>query len=146
MAISLLSILPGGIFYCGRTKSMSHKFRAVGNDHFCDTTKRASQRLTLHIKGEIPLYHRSGDKPLDPTTLHKFETMVETIVWYLQGNHPKPGLLRWCEMDCVHPQYHNLTAARLTSIDLHELLEGAACHAVASGITFVRASELELTP
>ena len=44
--------------------------RAVGNGiHFCDTTKRASQRLTPHIKGEIPLYHRSGEKPLDPTTL-----------------------------------------------------------------------------
>ena len=43
--------------------------RAVGNDHFCDTTKMASQRLTPHIKGEIPLYHRSGEKPLDPTTL-----------------------------------------------------------------------------
>ena len=43
--------------------------RAVGNDHFCDTTKRASQKLTTHIKGEIPLYHRSGDKPLDLTTL-----------------------------------------------------------------------------
>ena len=43
--------------------------RAVGNDHFCDTTKRASQRLTPHIKGEIALYHRSGDKPLDATTL-----------------------------------------------------------------------------
>ena len=39
--------------------------RAVGNDHFCDTTKRASQRLSPHIKVEIPLYHRS----LDPTTL-----------------------------------------------------------------------------
>ena len=26
----------------------------MGNDHFCDTTKRASQRLTLHIKKEIP--------------------------------------------------------------------------------------------
>ena len=41
----------------------------MGNDHFCDTTKRASQRLTPRIKGEIPLYHRSGVKPLDPTTL-----------------------------------------------------------------------------
>ena len=28
--------------------------------HFCHTTKRASQRLTPHIKGEILLYHRSG--------------------------------------------------------------------------------------
>ena len=43
--------------------------RVVGNDHFCDTTERVSQRLTPHIKGEIPLYHRSGAKPLDPTTL-----------------------------------------------------------------------------
>ena len=44
--------------------------RAVGNGtHFCDTTRRASQRLTLQINGEIPLHHRSGDNPLDPTTL-----------------------------------------------------------------------------
>ena len=43
----------------------------MGNDHFCDTTKRASQRLTPHIQGEIPLYHRSGNKPLDSTTLVK---------------------------------------------------------------------------
>ena len=28
--------------------------RAVGNDHFCDATKRASQRLSPQIKGEIP--------------------------------------------------------------------------------------------
>ena len=37
-----------------------------GNDHFCDTSKKASQRLTPHIKGEIPLYHRSEKKPLIP--------------------------------------------------------------------------------
>ena len=45
----------------------------MGNDHFFDTTKRASQRLTPHIQGEIPKisqkYHRSGNKPLDPTSL-----------------------------------------------------------------------------
>ena len=36
---------------------------------------------------------------------HHLETMFETIVcWYLQGNHQKPGLLRRCEMDFVHPQ------------------------------------------
>ena len=39
------------------------------NDHFCDTTKRASQRLTRPYQQGIPLYHRSGDKPLDATTL-----------------------------------------------------------------------------
>ena len=39
--------------------------RAVGSDHFCDTT-RASQSP----KNEgIPLYHRSGEKTLHPTTL-----------------------------------------------------------------------------
>ena len=36
----------------------------MGNDHFCDTKKKVSQRLTPNqapnIKGEIPLYHRSG--------------------------------------------------------------------------------------
>ena len=43
---------------------------AVGNGiHFCDKTRKASQRLTHHITGEIPLYHRSGVTPLDPTTL-----------------------------------------------------------------------------
>ena len=42
--------------------------------------------------------------------LHHLETMVETIVcWYLQGNQQKPGFLRWCEMDFVHPQYHLCT-------------------------------------
>ena len=43
--------------------------------------KRASQRLTPHIKGEIPLYHRSGDKPLDPTTL----------LWRGLGRNQKTG-------------------------------------------------------
>ena len=33
---------------------LGSRLRAVGNDHFCDTTQRASQRLTLHIEGEIP--------------------------------------------------------------------------------------------
>ena len=42
------------------------EMRAVGNDHFCDTTKRASQRLTPHTKGEVPLYHRRGEKLLIP--------------------------------------------------------------------------------
>ena len=39
-----------------------------GNDHFCDTTERASQRLSPCIKWDISLYHRSGDKPLGSTT------------------------------------------------------------------------------
>ena len=39
--------------------------RAVGSDHFYDTTERASQ---ITERG-IPLYRGSGDKPLDPTTL-----------------------------------------------------------------------------
>ena len=33
--------------------------RAAGN-YNCDTT-RASQRLTLHMKGQSPLWHRSGE-------------------------------------------------------------------------------------
>ena len=38
--------------------------------------------------------------------LHHLATMVETIVcWYLQDNRFIPGLLRWCEMDFVHPHY-----------------------------------------
>ena len=44
----------------------------VGNGtHFCDATKRHSPRQTPYKKGAIPLYHRSGDEPLDPTTLVK---------------------------------------------------------------------------
>ena len=46
--------------------TVSDPTRAVGNDHFCDTTERASQRLFSSYKGGIPLYHRSGEKPLDP--------------------------------------------------------------------------------
>ena len=34
--------------------------RAVGNDHFCDTTERASQRLFSSYKGDSQKYHRSG--------------------------------------------------------------------------------------
>ena len=62
-----------GSLDCGNGDSlqthMNHSLlpRAVGNDHFCDTAKRASQRLTPHIQGETPLYHRSGNKPLDST-------------------------------------------------------------------------------
>ena len=49
---------------------LSVQSRAVGNDHFCDTTKGpGAQRLPPPFKQMIPLYHRSGDKPLDPTTL-----------------------------------------------------------------------------
>ena len=32
---------------------------------------------------------------------HHLETMGN---WYLQGKHPKPGSLRWCEVDVVPPQ------------------------------------------
>ena len=39
--------------------------RVVGNDHFCDTTKRDSQRVTPPYTGGDSL--RSGNKPLDPT-------------------------------------------------------------------------------
>ena len=28
-----------------------------------------------------------------------------TVCWYLQGESSFQGLLRWCEMDFVHPQY-----------------------------------------
>ena len=63
-AISALKQVPGR--YC-----KSAKDRAVGNDHFYDTTKRVSQRLPPPFKQGIPLYHRSGDKPLDPATLAK---------------------------------------------------------------------------
>ena len=53
--------------------------RVVGNDHFCDTTKRASQRLTPHIQGEIPLCHRSGNKPLAPQPWSAVKLMHESV-------------------------------------------------------------------
>ena len=44
--------------------------RAVGNDHFCDTTKRASQTLTPHIQRIFPCITKVvGQTPSDPTTL-----------------------------------------------------------------------------
>ena len=43
---------------------------ALVQPRLCDTTGRASQTPTHPLRmGEIPLYHRRGDKPLDPTTL-----------------------------------------------------------------------------
>ena len=34
---------------------------------------------------------------------HYLDSMVETIVCrYLQGNHPKPGFLRWCRISSIH--------------------------------------------
>ena len=52
-------------------------FKAVGNGiHFCDTTKRASQRLNPpHTKRGIP-YQRSEDKALDPTTLDQLVLFI----------------------------------------------------------------------
>ena len=64
--------------------------RVVGNDHFCDTTKRASQRLTPHIQGEIPLYHRSGNKPLDSTTLGFGD--------YVQNTSARKGVAQLAEL------------------------------------------------
>ena len=61
-------------------RSLSHKLsirglwvytnRAVKNYHFCDAIKRVCRRRIPHMRREIPLYHRSGGKPHDPTTLH----------------------------------------------------------------------------
>ena len=55
---------------------------AVGNGIHGDTAKRASQTLTTPPnKPGIPLYHRGGDKPLDPTTpLSNQSCLTETIV------------------------------------------------------------------
>ena len=50
--------------------------------------KGASQRLPPNIKGEIPLYHRSGEKPLDPTTLVKIEMAFRNgrcSSWFLKN-------------------------------------------------------------
>ena len=60
--------------------------RAVGDDH-CDTTKWASQRLIHHKKGAIPVYHRSGEKPLDPTTLQMLE-----LGWFGWASVQPPNL------------------------------------------------------
>ena len=62
------------------------KSRVVGNDHFCDTSVIQQKGLPKDQhpikKGEIPLYHRSGNKPLDSTTLAKSESNL----WVKSGN------------------------------------------------------------
>ena len=40
--------------------------QAVGNDHFCDTTERASQRLFSSYKGGFPCITEVGRNPLIP--------------------------------------------------------------------------------
>ena len=43
--------------------------------------QRASQRLTPHVKGEIPKsITEVGDKPLDPTTLHWMDWMDMRVI------------------------------------------------------------------
>ena len=39
------------------------------------------------LKGEIPLYHRSGDKPLDPATLTDMVFHFFGTVWVHGPNH-----------------------------------------------------------
>ena len=40
---------------------------------------------------------------VDEIRSHQFEIMVQTIVcWYLQGNHQKPGFLRWRMISSIH--------------------------------------------
>ena len=45
--------------------------RVVGNDHFCDTTERASQRLFCSYKGGFPCITEVGFSPLIPQPLTK---------------------------------------------------------------------------
>ena len=47
--------------------------------------RRASHYMGHAVDGEYPFRTK--------------ETMVDTMVsWYLQGNHQKPGCLRWCRV------------------------------------------------
>ena len=61
----------------GRTDSLSF---ASGNDRLCDTTERASQRLT-HARGRSPCITEVG-RTLHPTTLMSF-------VWHYSGRPPE---------------------------------------------------------
>ena len=90
------------------------KSRTVANENFCDTTERASQRLTpARIKGEILLHHRSGDRPLDPTTLLGLQetTRKRRIRWATRKfdekigpwRHRRPHLLI-CRLDARRNQ------------------------------------------
>ena len=73
MGVSRAGLVPGsGLFQMPGCKA-GFRIRVVGNDHFCDTTKRVSQRLPPHKQGEIPLYHRSGNTPLDSTTQFRID-------------------------------------------------------------------------
>ena len=80
--------------------------RVVGNDHFCDTTKRASQRQTPHIQAEIPLYHRSGNKPLDSTTLLR-PVLGTTSLWRSSGQGAQRACrsVDRCVVELVQPEW-----------------------------------------
>ena len=47
-------------------RSYLFPFRVVGNDHFCDTTERASQRLFCSYKGGFPCITEVGRNPSIP--------------------------------------------------------------------------------
>ena len=65
--------------------------------------------------------------------------MVETVVWWhLQGNHQKPGFLRWCEVDFVHPQYWPLS---LLSVEVtNTTAESPQLHLHTPNVSIVLAS------
>ena len=61
---------------------------------------------------EAPNFPKPEVKPQEKAAYHgrnpfrtTNETTNETIAFVVQGNHQKPGLLGWCEMDFVHPQF-----------------------------------------
>ena len=76
---------PGGCAAPGR-KSSDPCFR---------NAKPRTQGTTPHFWGEGSYCGRNPSR----TTWKPWETIV---CWYLQGNHQKPGFLRWCRILSIH--------------------------------------------
>ena len=98
----------------------------MGNGiHLYDTTERASQRLTpvqtvpktnTRYKWGDPLYHKSGDTPLDPTTLITFELgpAQPDLKWNVKG-HPSSKMSRVLPTETLEEcEMHNIV--QLTSL------------------------------
>ena len=71
-----------------------------------------------HQSRFIPNFRAKGDNVKPAVSFSKCSgwtksctawKLWETILWFLQGNHPKPGSLRWCEwISSIHPKYRVL--------------------------------------
>ena len=67
-----------------RSKRRAGHLGAVGNDHFCDTTERASQRLFSSYTGGFPCITEVGRNPLIPQPLDNSARNRPT--WTRQGS------------------------------------------------------------